>query len=395
MKNTAYVRLPAIQIRQGRSRVIYSFAVDGKLLQQFTSIARLGRDDDSDICGYQRPEVLSHIGQIREYLESASPMLPNSIVVAFDRRVKFEPCANDPGCASYGHLGTLVVPLAENGEHKVGWIVDGQQRAAAIREAKVKSFPISAVGFIAAEEAEQREQFILVNSTKPLPKGLLYELLPATQGKLPDLLQRRRFPAHLLQLLNRDADSPLNGLIATPTTPGGVIKDNSILKMVENSLTDGVLYRFRDPRTSESDIDAIAAILKNYWGAVKTVFSESWGLSPRESRLMHGAGIVSLGFLMDAIADRHRKKRIVDLNTFIKDLQPIKDECRWTDGYWDFGPGAQRKWNEIQNTTRDIQVLSNHLLLRYKAIVWSRAGTGTMPDQDRRKSQRTRKAGRR
>ena len=376
MKQTKHIRLPAIQIRQGRSRVIYSFAVDGKLLPKFTSIARLGRDDDSEIVGYQRPEVLSHIGQIREYLESDSPMLPNSIVVAFDRRVRFEPSGHESEAASYGRPGTILIPLSENGEHKVGWIVDGQQRAAAIRDANVKSFPISAVGFIAAEEDEQREQFILVNSTKPLPKGLLYELLPSTHAKLPDLLQRRRFPALLLQLLNRDADSPLKGLIATPTTPEGVIKDNSILKMLENSLTDGVLYRFRDPQSGESDVKAIIAVLKNYWGAVRTVFHAAWGLPPRQSRLMHGAGIVSLGFLMDAISDRHRKKRIVDHNTFAKDLEPMRDECRWTDGYWDFGPGAQRKWNEVQNTTRDIQVLSNHLLLRYKELVWSR-GNGT------------------
>lgn len=373
MKLKSHIRLPAIQIRQGRSRVIYSFAVDGKLLSQFTSIARLGRDDESEIRGYQRPEVLSHIGQIREYIESDSPMLPNSIVIAFDNRVRFEPSHNDKSSVAYGRTGTILIPVVENGEHKVGWIVDGQQRAAAIREAKVKSFPISAVGFIAAQEEEQREQFILVNSTKPLPKGLLYELLPSTEAKLPDLLQRRRFPAQILQLLNHDSDSPLKGLISTPTTPEGIIKDNSILKMLENSLSDGVLYRFRDPHSGQSDLQAIIAVLKNYWGAVKLVFCAAWGRPPRESRLMHGAGIVSLGFLMDAIADRHRNKRIVDLTTFAKDLEPMRDECRWTDGYWDFGPGAQRKWNEIQNTTRDIQLLSNHVLLRYKTVVWSKA----------------------
>lgn len=372
MNSANTIRLPAIQVRQGKNRVIYSFAVDGKLLPQFASIARLGRDDDSDIRGYQRPEVLSHISQIRGYLESTSPMLPNSIVVAFDRRVRFEPHESAADSPSYSRVGTIVIPIANEGATKVGWIVDGQQRVAAIREANIKSFPISVVGFIAAEESEQREQFILVNSTKPLPKGLLYELLPSTHAKLPDLLQRRKFPAQLLDLLNRASDSPLRGLIATPTTPGGVIKDNSILKMLENSLTDGVLYRFRDPQTGESDIATLNEILKNYWGAVREVFKTAWGLPPRQSRLMHGAGIVSLGFLMDAIADRHRKQRIVDRSTFAKDLEPIRDECRWTDGFWDFGPNAQRKWNEIQNTTRDIQLLSNHLLHRYKALVWSR-----------------------
>ncbi|MCL4206657.1 MAG: DGQHR domain-containing protein [Pirellulaceae bacterium] len=366
------LRLPALQIRQGRSRLIYSFAVDGKLLPQFTSISRIARDEQQAIQGYQRPEVLSHIAQIRQYVESEAPLLPNSIVVAFDQRVRF--VADRKKAASpYSQTGTIVIPL--NGratESKPGWIVDGQQRVAAIREARVKSFPISVVGFIAANDDEQREQFILVNSTKPLPKGLIYELLPTTSARLPDLLQRRRFPALLLDILNHSEDSPLCGMIQTPTTPGGIIKDNSILKMLENSLSDGVLYRFRSPDGPGGDIESMVAVVQNFWTAVRQIFQRAWGLPPRQSRLMHGAGIISLGFLMDAIADRHRTPPVVPVDVFAADLLSLRDECRWTDGYWDFGPGAQRKWNEIQNTTRDIQMLSNHLLVRYKALVWNR-----------------------
>ncbi len=48
------------------------------------------------------------------------------------------------------------------------------------------------------------------------------------------------------------------------------------------------------------------------------------------------------------------------------------DVCRWTDGYWDFGPGQKRRWNEIQNTGKDIQLLSNYLLVQYKALVWNK-----------------------
>jgi hypothetical protein len=40
--------------------------------------------------------------------------------------------------------------------------------------------------------------------------------------------------------------------------------------------------------------------------------------------------------------------------------------------YWDFGPGAQLKWNEIQNTPRHVQMLANYLLVQYKARVWNR-----------------------
>lgn len=391
MSSQKQLRLPALQIRQGKSRVIYSFAVDGKLLPEFTAISRIARDEQRLIQGYQRPEVLSHIAQIRQYVESDAAMLPNAIVVAFDQRVRFVP-DRQRAASSYSSTGTIVIPLnGHSGAAKPGWIVDGQQRVAAIREARVKSFPICVVGFIADSDHEQREQFILVNSTKPLPKGLIYELLPTTTARLPDLLQRRRFPAQLLDLLNQNDDSPLRGMIQTPTTPTGLIKDNSILKMLENSLSDGVLYRFRNPDDRGGDVDAMVQVVKNFWEAVHRVFQQAWGLPPRQSRLMHGAGIISLGFLMDAIADRHRQLRIPAADVFAADLLPLRDECRWTDGYWDFGPGAQRKWNEIQNTTRDIQVLSNHLLVRYKALVWNRPmqtkGSGST-DGNKRRSQR-------
>ena len=50
-------------------------------------------------------------------------------------------------------------------------------------------------------------------------------------------------------------------------------------------------------------------LLMNFWSAVKDVFPEAWDKPPRRSRLMHGVGIVSLGFLMDAIFDRYSRQR--------------------------------------------------------------------------------------
>ena len=114
------------------------------------------------------------------------------------------------------------------------------------------------------------------------------------------------------------------------------------------------------------------AVLKNYWRAVRTVFEPAWGLPPRQSRLMHGAGVLSLGFVMDAIADRQMGEEPTPEGVFVADLEPLAEVCKWTHGYWDFGPGAQRKWNELQNTSKDIQLLANHLLYEYKNRVWNR-----------------------
>jgi DGQHR domain-containing protein len=357
--------VPAIEIVQGRARKVFAFPVDGKLLPRFASVTRISRSDADGVTGYQRPEVLSHISQIRKYLESPNPMLPNAIVVAFDRSVRFTP-ASSAASAQHGRLGSLHIPLPAEGEATPGLIVDGQQRSAALREAQLKRFPVFVVGFIAEDEAEQREQFLLVNSTKPLPKGLLYELLPSIDSPLPDALARRRLPASLLERLNHDGDSPLRGMISTPTSPRGVVKDNSLLRMLENSLTDGVLYRFRTSIGDTGDKDAMLEVLKNFWRAVNQVFPNAWGLPPKRSRLMHGAGIVSLGFIMDAIADRHRQQPVPSARQFAKGLAAIADNCRWTDGFWDFGRGNHIKWCDLQNTTSHIQMLTDHLLSVYR-----------------------------
>ena len=152
----------------------------------------------------------------------------------------------------YVSAGELVIPIDESlpEDQKPAWLVDGQQRSAAIRDADLAEFAVAAVGFIARGEAEQRSQFILVNNTKPLPKGLIHELLPDTMGHLPTAYARKQLPAEVMARLNfgdRAAGAPFAGRIATPTMAEGYIKDNSVLKMIENSLYDGALYQYRDP----------------------------------------------------------------------------------------------------------------------------------------------------
>lgn len=395
------INLPAIEITQGGRRKIYAFAVDGKKLHSFAQVSRLGRGTDENISGYQRPEVLSHIAEIRNYIESESPLLPNAIVIAFDSTVTFQPLDNSvsEGAPRHGHL---VVTLNDESTLKVGWIVDGQQRAAAIRDAQVDTFPIIATGFIAGSVSEQREQFILVNSTKPLPKGLIYELLPATETQLASHLEKRRFPAYLLERLNYDTRSPLHLSIQTPTNPyidssikhrrgfggsrtssvqsyefqkgevRGFIKDNSILRMLENSLHDGALYRCRLQYGEANETEAMLEVLFRFWSAVIELFDHAWKRHPSKSRLTHGVGIVSMGHLMDAIVDRYRTSGIPTREQFAADLKPLVTYCSWTDGYWNFSSVNQRKWNEVQNTSKDIQLVANYLLVQYKKNVWAK-----------------------
>ena len=380
MTATKQLSVLALELSQGATRKLYSFAVDGKLLPCFAAISRVHENSNDDVAGYQRPEVSAHIADIRDYLESGDPILPTSLVIAFDSSVNFvpnTPYTNEPERNEHktGRFGILHIPLSDGlgNPTKVGWIVDGQQRAAAIRDADVDSFPVFVTGFIADSDKEQREQFILVNSPKPLPKDLIYELLPGTETKLPTLLQRRRFSASLLRRLNKDDNSPFYEMVRTPTNPRGIIKDNSILRMIENSVSDGALYAYKYADSPEGDREGMLTLLKNYWEATKAVFPEAWGKPPNRSRLMHGAGIIGMGLVMDALADGYQPGEEPDVDDFRTKLEPLKDACHWTDGYWEFHDGRTRHWTEIQNTPRDIQLLAMHLLkeCRYRWVEYS------------------------
>lgn len=365
------LRLPALRLRQG-ARFVYCFGVDGKVLHQFAAVSRVHRAH-AELRGYQRPEVLTHIKAIRRYLESPGAMLPNAIVLAFDARVRFEE-STGTAPTQYSTPGELIIPVDELAPDadKPALLVDGQQRSAAIRDADLEEFPVAAVGFIAESEDEQRSQFILVNNAKPLPKGLIHELLPETPGHLPPTYQRRRLPALLMSRLNNDDlfdaddDSPFQGRIATPTAPDGYIKDTSVLKMIQNSITDGALYQYRNPMDHTGDVERMLLHLKIFWSLVRATFREEWELAPRESRLTHGVGIQSMGFVMDALTEDTPAERLPDLD-LSEPLARLREHCAWTTGTWAFSSDDQRRWNSLQNTPNDVRLLTNHLLRMLRA----------------------------
>ncbi|MFD3536062.1 DGQHR domain-containing protein DpdB [Streptomyces sp. NPDC058664] len=354
------LRLPALEVHQG-DRKIYCFAVDGKKIHSFAAVSRVRRDDSSNLQGYQRPEVLSHIRGIRRYLESDNAMLPNALVLAFNESVRFE--STTRSSIGYSIPGELVISVDESlpETDKPALIVDGQQRTAAIRDADIAEFPVAAVGFIADTQEDQRSQFILVNSTKPLPKGLIHELLPETSGHLPPSYARKRLPAQLMTRLNTDGQGPFYGRIASPTSPDGNIKDTSILRMLEHSLFEGALYQYRNPEDGSGDVERMMLHLRSFWSIVKDTFSDAWKLPPRQSRLTHGVGIQAMGFVMDTLTDDMPAEK-VDCDAVRNAVLSLMPVTAWTSGMWRFADAEQRRWNGLQNTPNDIRLLTNLLV---------------------------------
>ena len=136
-----------------------------------------------------------------------------------------------------------------------------------------------------------RDQFLRINNARPLPRGLVTELLPTISSPLPPRLALRRTPSALCDLLNADEHSPFQGLIDGVTDRRvelrrqAVVTDTSIVKMLEESLTSpsGCLFPFRNMTSGETDFAGAAQVLLIYWGAVQATFPDAWGKSPAQS----------------------------------------------------------------------------------------------------------------
>lgn len=356
----------ALRLRQDNEHPLYLFSLTGEEILSVADISRISRDDAGKLLGYQRPEVKRHIQSIVEYLNSDRVLFPNSIILALSSRVRFResrgPKVNDGLVVA----GVLEIPMPASGDHRPGWIVDGQQRVIALSRSKRKNLPIPISAFVGDDIELQRDQFLRVNSTKPLPRGLITELLPAVSFPLPQNLSARKVPAAICDLLNRDRTSPFYRLIRRASTAAkerkrAMIADSSVVKMIQESLssTSGCLFPYRNMATGETDYDGMWAVLMTYWTAVKKTFPEAWGKPPNQSRLMHGAGLRAMGRLMDRIMATVNPRQPGAVRKVMDDLQRIAPLCHWTSGRWH--ELDDLNWNELQNVPRHIRILSNLL----------------------------------
>ena len=83
MTKTRILNFDVIIPRQGIGLPVFTFAARAADIIQFARIERAGRSDDGVLQGFQRPQIASHIREIRDYLEKPTAILPNAIVVAF------------------------------------------------------------------------------------------------------------------------------------------------------------------------------------------------------------------------------------------------------------------------------------------------------------------------
>ncbi len=371
-KPDSIMRLRALRLDQNAKYPIYLFALTGEEVAAIADVSRVSRDATDRLIGYQRPEVKRHVQDIVDYLDSEDVLFPNAIILALSSRVRFVK-SRGPQVTSNGvTAGVLEVPTSLPDGPRAAWIVDGQQRTLALTKSKRRGLPVPVSAFVADEVDTQRDQFIRVNNQKPLPRGLLTELLPEISAPLPAKLAVRKIPAALCEWLNSEEKSPFYSMIKRSSATKAkrrkaVVSDTAVVQMIQESLTSpsGALFPFRNATTEETDFIGITNLLVSYWSAVQETFPEAWGKAPTRSRLMHGAGIRAMGRLMDRIMGWHRPAEGEAKKYAKKELARIAPICRWTAGEWE---EAGLAWNEIQNVPRHIRMLTDILVRNYVRV---------------------------
>lgn len=360
----------ALHTTQGEGLDVYAFFIKGGDIVRVADISRIERDAADELKGFQRPEIRQHVKGIVDYLNQGDVLFPNAIILALAPDVKFAASrgSKPAGDTRVSESGTLTLPIYAEGQ-RVAWIVDGQQRSIALSQAQHKDLAVPVIGFVSDRLSVQREQFILVNKAKPLPTRLINELLPETATfVLPRDLVARKVPAELVSTLNQDPASPFFRLVKRASDRGtseAVVTDTALLSLIKSSLSNplGALAPFKSVgREGGGDVAGMYRILTTYWSAVKAAFPDAWGKDPKQSRLMHSAGLMAMGLLMDAIYARLPPNS--EVAAVQRELEKVAPSCRWTKGTWETLGLA---WNELQNTPPHVKKLQDTLVRAYAA----------------------------
>jgi hypothetical protein len=303
-------RFKAIRASQAPEHDAFTFAATPEQIWGFAEIERVGREEDGQLRGFQRHQIASHIKEIRDYLRREDALLPNALIVAFIGGVKVK------------DRGDGVVDIEiKVGDGKPGFVVDGQQRLSALSGITKPGFQVFVSALICKDYNELR----------------------------------------IVDRLNFTRGSSLYGEIRQHTNPKGVLSDTAMQKLVMNSASDGAIREFIKDGDFE---DRAYAFVNAFFQAVAAVFGSEWiGMSPKTSRLRHGAGIVAMGFVMEFL---YSSEGATTRTEFERGLKLLKEYTAWTSGQWKLAAYDERPWNGIQNTPSDIDLLTNYLVRSMK-----------------------------
>jgi len=406
-KSTPFVRMKiygiAVKLTRETSAYRFQFPLDGRIVRSIASIDRL---DIISGTGVQREEIVKHVKKIAEGIE-AGVQVPNSIILVFNENlvsyddeqekigeyplsqvfIRFLSEWKEQLIPGSDRLAQVVCPVeidlpfrnAAFDDEKPCQLVDGQQRTAAlslIDVDKLENFFFSVNAIVGDTETAQAT-FRIANSSVKISTEFSRALLGTLDSEDGYIADDKRVSRAVKRLIISDVTSPFFKLVKTPGAR------NPKAPIAYNSMWSIVLCFDQSGLDFSNDATVLAEVVSKTFEIVKRSWPSAWGKNPKDSKLMHGAGL-------RAIATVAKDKLVSILPNYGHDF---KASGVWTDLERTFSMLASRiVWavadlngatpvqernfkNEIlqrQNTNQDIQHLTTFLS---KEVTWIEKNT--------------------
>lgn len=375
----------ASKISEGSSRL--QFTIDGRLIRCFSAVDRL---DVVAGTGNQRDEIYKHVSEISKGMQ-AGVQVPNSVILVFNEKV-FSWAPTDEEipeswvvCRQLAEWSTIrhpneadrviqeVCPIeldipfrnAAFDEEKTAFLVDGQQRTAALSLVDIDSVPtfFLTVNAIVGNQEEAKNTFRIANSTVRITTDFSRALV-GTLDETPGYVKEEKKVAQAVKLLAIDlADSPFKGMVKHPGMDGrGLpIVYNTLFSVVSSFNQSGIDFG--------DDGKKLAQCVSQAYRVVAEVWPEAWGKNPKESKLSHGAGLRAIGRVLVDLLRVQTSIHNSDLSdpkiwTAIESsLKRLRQKVLWTLQSAAEGNNTQLRNYKFeilpkQNTNQDIQALT-------------------------------------
>jgi DGQHR domain-containing protein len=176
---------------------------------------------------------------------------------------------------------------------------------------------------------QERSVFVDINSNQ---KGLSSSHLAVMMNRLaPEEIEiRDHLDRWIAGKLSKDPASPWHGMIHEGGSKKGT-RQQGLTRLVNFASIQGGISKLLSKSQYIHDLgDAQLQyiIIRNYWHAVKVVFSEEWA-NPKDYLLLRNIGVWSLSILGAAVIDRCMPLGRVDVRDFARYLKQARTRFDW------------------------------------------------------------------
>jgi DGQHR domain-containing protein len=183
---------------------------------------------------------------------------------------------------------------------------------------------------LSLSQEQERSLFVDINSNQ---KGLSSSHLSVMQSRLTDeeIEIRDHLDRWISHKLASDPTSPWHGLIHLGGSKKGT-RAQGLTRLVNFASIQGGVAKMLSKSQYIHDLgDAQLqyVVVRNYWQAIKTVFSEEWS-NPKDYLLLKNIGVWSLSILAGAVIDRCMPIGKVEAKDFARYLTQVRNRFNWS-----------------------------------------------------------------